>query len=184
MYDQTILLLTFDSTTFLFNSSRTCCYSFKNASPVSSSLDLVWFLPFSSFSSSLFFSLLLSFTLKTTEQKSDYLLLLRGFCYLVKKVPLWFIQNKQSIFGWNSFCLVRDEMSNIPTSLSEVCLTLFRLTMSIADPWPFSWTSPHFHQIFIYHSNELVFSLISLSDQTEHEKDYRVQNRQAFNPDL
>ncbi|PIN03272.1 hypothetical protein CDL12_24210 [Handroanthus impetiginosus] len=29
-------------------------------------------------------------------------------------------------------------MSNIPTSLSEVCLTLFRLAMSIANPWPFS----------------------------------------------
>ncbi|KAJ6872609.1 hypothetical protein NC651_031665 [Populus alba x Populus x berolinensis] len=29
-------------------------------------------------------------------------------------------------------------MSNIPTSLSEVCLTLSRLTMSVADPWPFS----------------------------------------------
>ncbi|KAG2669330.1 hypothetical protein I3760_14G029400 [Carya illinoinensis] len=29
-------------------------------------------------------------------------------------------------------------MSNIPTSLSEVCLTLFRLAMSVADLWPFS----------------------------------------------
>uniref|UniRef100_A0A3N7EKY6 Uncharacterized protein n=1 Tax=Populus trichocarpa TaxID=3694 RepID=A0A3N7EKY6_POPTR len=29
-------------------------------------------------------------------------------------------------------------MSNVPTSLSEECLTLFGLTMSVADPWPFS----------------------------------------------
>ncbi|CAN0921452.1 hypothetical protein LINGRAHAP2_LOCUS32602 [Linum grandiflorum] len=29
-------------------------------------------------------------------------------------------------------------MSNIPKSLSDICLTFFRLTMSIADPWPFS----------------------------------------------
>lgn len=30
-------------------------------------------------------------------------------------------------------------MSNIPNSLSEICLTLFRLAMCLADPWPFSW---------------------------------------------
>lgn len=39
------------------------------------------------------------------------------------------------------------DMSNIPTSLSEICLTLSRLAMSIADPWPFSWTSPHCNKI-------------------------------------
>lgn len=32
-------------------------------------------------------------------------------------------------------------MFNIPTSLSEVCLTLSRLIMSTADPWPFSWSA-------------------------------------------
>ncbi|KAG4393166.1 hypothetical protein GLYMA_03G029650v4 [Glycine max] len=29
-------------------------------------------------------------------------------------------------------------MFNIPSSLSEICLTHFRLAISTADPWPFS----------------------------------------------
>ncbi|KAL4187542.1 hypothetical protein AMTRI_Chr09g19530 [Amborella trichopoda] len=29
-------------------------------------------------------------------------------------------------------------MSNIPSSLCEVCLKLFKLAISGADPWPFS----------------------------------------------
>jgi hypothetical protein len=54
-----------------------------------------------------------------------------------------------ALFGWNSLYLSRiaiSTMRNIPTSLSEVCLALFHLTMSIANPWAFSWTPQHPHE--------------------------------------
>lgn len=58
--------------------------------------------------------------------------------FVVDEIPFW---GKADFFS---------TMSNIPSSLSDVCLTQFRLAMSTADPWPFSWKNrprpKHIHQ--------------------------------------
>ena len=86
-------------------------------------------------------------------------------------------------------------MSNIPTSLSEVRLTLFRLTMSIADPCPipklFLTLTKPFQSFFQKNRDRETqrpkpssFLTLSPLPDTIHEKDKRLQDRETACPDL
>ena len=62
-------------------------------------------------------------------------------------IQFWDLSLYPRFLEWNFPCLVLlffiFIMFNIPSSLSEICLTHFRLAISTADPWPFSWISCH-----------------------------------------